>query len=327
MANPNKPGLTESMGLRPFGLAARQAAMAIFGAEDVPPSKTGPSSLALLSPRLGIPLWLGHAPAPRKVILTNLFNHTPTPEAVGWSTLRTQVRDFRGRKQTYDSHNGTDLCIPRGTLVVAPASGQVGRVFREFNRGGLKIAIDHGGGLMTCCVHLARALVAEGDFVQAGQAIAISGYSGLDGFSTFPWGIPHVHFNTWLQTTPVDPFAVGDEASLWMGGNPAPISQTLASEAENTAVSSQTSVYDAAAVDALIASCITPSARARLQAIGPLWQRAAYVICERNYYPTRFPPRQSGERSVYAAHHPRAERLFMPFLVRDFDGVVFRDEL
>ncbi|MCO4763983.1 MAG: M23 family metallopeptidase [Myxococcales bacterium] len=319
----NKPDLLDYFGLRPFGAALRQTKIAVLGAADVPGSKAGVSSLALLSPKLAIPLWRGRAPVPRKVILTNLFNHTQTPESEGWSTKRTQVRDFRGRKQTYDSHNGTDLCIPVGTTVTAPAAGQVGRIFREFNRGGLKIAIDHGGGLMTVCVHLAKALVSEGDLVQAGQAIAISGYSGLDGLSTFPWGIPHVHFNTWLGGEPVDPFAIGAEPSLWHGAWPAPFSESQGEQRDATG-SVVTSDYDAAAVDRLIASCITPEVRDRLSAITPLWRRAAHAICERNYYPTRFP---GAKAAVYAKDHVRQERLHMPFTRKDFDGVVFRDEL
>ncbi len=73
--------------------------------------------------------------------------------------------------------------------------------------------IDHGAGLMTCCAHLARQLVQEGEFVQRGQAIAITGYSGLDSLVTFPFGTPHVHFNTWLNGEPVDPFPYANEIS------------------------------------------------------------------------------------------------------------------
>jgi len=272
---------------------------------------------------------------PRKVILSSLFNHQQTSEELGWSTLRTQVKDFRGRKQTYNSHNGTDLCIPLGTTVVAPAAGQVGRVFREFNRGGLKIAIDHGEGLMTCAVHLARALVREGDVVEAGQPIAISGYSGIDGFATFPWGIPHVHFNVWLNTRPVDPFPYDKEGSIWRGGHPQPMDPIVDKETRQIKeIESDRfipSSYDESAVNALIDGCITTETRERLRAIEPLWQRAAHVICERNYYPTRFPARATpghpDERSVYVDLHPRAEKIDLPFLTTDFDGVVFQDEI
>ena len=51
------------------------------------------------------------------------------------------------------------------------------------------------------------------------QPVAISGYSGLDGFTTFPFGAPHVHFNVWLDGEYVDPFAITGETALWCNGN------------------------------------------------------------------------------------------------------------
>ena len=162
MGQHKRPSLVESLGLRPFGERFRQAMIALRGADDVPPSQFDTSSLRLLNPKLSVPLWLGRFVQPRKVILTNLFNHRQTPVEDGWSVRRTQIEDFRGGTLTYDSHNGTDFSVPRGTLAVSPAAGRVARVYAEFNRGGLKVVIDHGEGLMTCSAHLARALVREG---------------------------------------------------------------------------------------------------------------------------------------------------------------------
>lgn len=309
----------------------RQARIALAGDEDVPKSSFDPSSLRLLSPRLAVPFWLGYDAIPRKVVITNLFNHTQTPVALGWSVKRTQVRDFRGKRQTYDSHNGTDFCIARGTPVLAAASGYVMRVVSEFHRGGLKVAIDHGGGLITSSAHLARALVREGQAVKRGDVIAISGYSGLDSLVSFPWGIPHIHFNVWLDGQPVDPFARlhGEtrEESLWVGGNtPLPMPTNITCE------ESAWSEYDEARVDAVIQSCITASTRTRLESITPLELRGGQTIFESNYYPTRFhrevnqqtPPDRA---STLSEVHARAPRLHLPFSEEFFDGCVFRDEL
>jgi murein DD-endopeptidase MepM/ murein hydrolase activator NlpD len=307
------------MGLLPVRQRAREALIALRGAEDVPASQYGLSSLRLLDPRLSIPLWRGRYAVHRKVVLTNLFNHKQTPIELGWSVKRTQVEDFRGKGSTYDSHNGTDLAIPRGTRMLAPASGRVVRVVSEFNRGGLKLAIDHGDGLITSSAHLARVLVREGDMVRRGEHVAITGYSGFDSLVTFPWGIPHIHFNVWLDGRPVDPFArrSSDEASLWVGASPTPIGDAIAAEAPAG------SSYDAARVDEVIARCRTASVRERLRAIEPLELRGAQTIFETNYYPTRFADRGS----VLASVNARSERLHMPFSCDDFDGVVFADEL
>lgn len=314
------PSLVESMGLRPLGERARQALVALRGAEDVPPSRYDISSLRLLDPRLSLPLWRGRYAVPRAVVLTNLFNHRQTPVELGWSVRRTQVEDFRGGTSTYDSHNGTDFAVPRGTRFLAPASGRVVRVVAEFNRGGLKLAIDHGDGLITSSAHLARVLVREGDLVRRGEHVAVTGYSGLDSLVTFPWGIPHVHFNVWLDGQPVDPFArraVPGEKSLFVSGAPTPIDASVVAEEPAG------STYDPARVEAVVAGCKTPSVRARLAAVSPLPLRGGHVIFETNYYPTRF----SDRGSVLAAAHARTERLHLPFSAEDFDGVAFADEL
>ncbi len=306
---------SEVLGLSPFGLRMRQAWFALRGEADVPGSRFGLSSLQQLRPRIAPRMWFGRAFVPRTVLITNLFNHRQTPIAAGWSVRRTQVEDFRGRGLSYDSHNGTDFSIPVGTRVHTAAAGEVVRVVSEFNRGGLKVFIDHGGGLITTYAHLARAHVAEGDHLHRGQLIAHSGYSGLDGLVTFPFGVPHVHMNVWLNSEPVDPFAHGDSASLWHGGLPAaPTGSEAGFEGD---------AWDDGGVCDAIAACKSAPLRERLQATEPLGRRAAHTIIERNYYPTRFasrPPLQSTE-------HPRVPRLDLPFSGEDFDSVVFVDEL
>ena len=307
----------EVLGLSPLPERLRQARIALAGAEDVPPSQMDLSSLKQLRPKLGLPLWLGRARVPRKVLISNLFNHRQTPIEAGWSVKMTQIEDFRGRRLTYDSHNGTDFAVPIGTRFLAAAPGKVVRVVSEFNRGGLKIFIDHGDGLMTNGAHLARALVREGDVVQRGDVLALTGYSGLDGAATFPWGVPHVHYNVWLNGEPVDPFAFGQESSLWLGGDmPQPIAGTAQEDF-------RPSTYDAERVQANIDTCLTASSRQELSAIHDLERRAARTIIEMNYYPTRFPERHL----PYAEPAARTPRLSLPFSAEDFDGIVFADDL
>lgn len=185
----------EVFGLSPLTLRAREALLALRGGTGVPRSRFGLSSLRILRPALGVSTWLGRRRADRRIPIYNLFNRTPTAVEQGWSVRKTQVRDFRGGTLTYDSHNGTDFAVTVGTIVVAPAPARVLRVSSEFNRGGLKVFLDHGRGLTTSSNHLARALVRVGDEVERGQPIGLSGYSGIDGFVAFPWSVPHVHFN------------------------------------------------------------------------------------------------------------------------------------
>jgi murein DD-endopeptidase len=309
----------EVLGLSPFKERMRQAKIALFGQEDVPGSKFGLSSLSQMHPRISPRLWLGKYYIKRKAIISNLVNHTQTPIENGWSVKKTQVRDFRGNRLTYDSHNGTDFAIPVGSTVCTAAAGEVVAIESEFNRGGLKIFIDHGNGLMTCYAHLARPLVEVGTILQRGQAIALSGYSGLDALILFPLGIPHIHFNVWLNGAPIDPFPYDDKVSLWRNGAlPIP----AVAQAEDIA-SFQASIYNEAKVDQMITICKTKSVRERLSAISTLKERAAQTIIQMNYYPTRFEERHN----VYDKKYLRVPCLDMPFSGTAFESIVFLDEL
>jgi len=178
---------------------------------------------------------------------------------------------------------------------------------------------------MTTSAHLARALVREGQTVARGEVIALSGYSGLDALVTFPFGAPHVHFNTWLDGEPVDPFPHEGRASLWRAGElPEPTKARPETAKERPAEEPFTpSRYTEAGLAAAIAACRTASSRAALASVEPVALRAARTLVEMNYYPTRFPERPM----IYAEPHPRTPRLDLPFPAAAFDGVVFADDL
>lgn len=310
---------SEVVGCTPVRLRVAQAKTALLGEPDVPASRIGLSSLSQLHPRLAWPLWRGRAAIARTTVVTNLFNHTQTPIELGWSVKRTQCRDFRGRQLTYDSHNGTDFAIPVGSTLTAAAPARVAHIVSEFNRGGLKVFLDHGDGLMTSYAHLARSLVREGDTLGAGEPFALSGYSGLDGLGTFPFGVPHVHFNVWLNGAPVDPFAHDECPSMWAGasGRPLPRPQL------EPDVSLPVAGFDDQATGLMIAACVTPGERARLESVEDPYRRAALTLVASNYYPTRFPVRVN----PYQREHGRVARLWLPLSADEFDSVVFLDDL
>ena len=303
--------LDEIFGLSPLPLRAREAWLAIRGDHNVPGTRFDVTSLRIFQPRLSVLTWLGHRRSDRRIPIYNLFNRTPTPIEEGWSVRKTQVRDYRGGTLTYDSHNGTDFAIPVGTIVVAPAAAKVLRISREFNRGGLKIYLDHGRGLSTTLNHLGRALVRVGDVVKRGEPIALSGYSGLDAVVAFPWSVPHVHFNVWQDGESADPFAAPGETPIWREGNdPLPPRGVEDEPFEPTA-------WDPRGVEAAIAACRDPEARAALAAEPELDRRAMNVLFERNVYPTRFSSRPSLQQRAYE----REPRISIPFRRDDFIGI------
>ena len=309
----------EKLGLRPFGKTLSEARLALAGDDTTPKSRFGVSTLKILRPRLSAELWLGRRPAGRLVPVVNLFNHRQPPPELGWSVRVSYVRDFRGGDNTYDSHNGTDFAIPPGTDVVAPAPGRVIRVSSEFHRGGRKVLLDHGRGLVTTSNHLARPLVEPGQLVRRGERIAISGYSGLDAVVGFPWMAPHVHFNVWLNGQYVDPFAEEGQASMWRAHN----APTPATGPDLEDDRYEPTDWDEAAIDRALGACRHPETRREIEEAPSLPERAAAALIGLNYFPTRFDQAALGPSlSLYRARFDREPRLDLPFSHRDYDGAL-----
>jgi murein DD-endopeptidase MepM/ murein hydrolase activator NlpD len=83
-------------------------------------------------------------------------------------------------------HEGVDFLADAGSPVVAAAAGVV--QFAGFHpQYGYLIDIDHGNDLVTRYAHLAKLFVKEGDVLQRGRRIALTGSTGR---STGP----HLHF-------------------------------------------------------------------------------------------------------------------------------------
>ena len=303
--------LTQTFGLRPPRLRMSQAMLALRGQDDIPASRWGLSSVKILKPWISLPTWLGRRRRDRRVPIYNFFNRSQTDPAEGWSVRVTQTRDFRGGSLTYDSHNGTDFVVPTGTTVCAPADGRVMLVPNEFNRGGLKVMIDHGHGIVTSSNHLGEALVDVGQEVHRGDPIAYSGYSGIDGFLFFPWSAPHVHFNVFLDGVHVDPFAAAGETSLWLGeGDPKPA-------VEDDDIAYLPTEWNLDSVQETIAHCRNQSMRLRLEAIEDTEHQVADVFYQAATYPTLFDTRPILVRS----RHSRRPLLSLPFSGEDFIGV------
>lgn len=301
----------EAVGLRPLGPALRQCLRAVVGDEHSEPSRWGTSSLAIFRPWLGPATWAGWAPRGRRIRVLNYFNRADAPPG-GYDVRVTHVRDWRGGKQTYNSHVGTDFVVPVGTRVLAPAPGRVVRVENLMYRGGLKVVIDHGEGLLTLSGHLARATVQAGDEVARGALIGLSGFSAIDGILFFPWVPPHVHFTTLLDGAPIDPFA-GDahELALWREGNdPGP-----ARPRANEPLPAPTA-YDEDAVRAAVAVCQRDAFRREMEAM-PLWQAAGTV----RYWQLLDAGAMRGATTDLGPRHERRPILDLPFDPEEVEGL------
>ena len=96
-------------------------------------------------------------------------------------------------------HPGVDLAAPEGTPYFAAAAGKV--IVSRWNGGyGYNVMIDHGAGIVTVYGHSSKLLVKEGQFVQAGEKIALVGNTGHSFGS-------HLHYEVRLNDKPIEPLA------------------------------------------------------------------------------------------------------------------------
>ena len=111
-------------------------------------------------------------------------------------------RDPAYEKRFGFAHNGTDIRALQGSEVFAAAPGVVKSVI-DNGLGFNSVTIEHDDGFVTLYGHVTKFLVAEGDTVQAGDVIALSGGrpgSPGAGFSTGP----HLHFELYVNGVAVD---------------------------------------------------------------------------------------------------------------------------
>ena len=141
------------------------------------------------------------------------------------------IRDWKGGKETYNGHGGTDFLADKGRDVLAAAPGTIVAaagdwpsnprwVNDEYFANGNFVIIDHGNGFRTSYHHLDSIAVEEtrwnffgtGPSVKRGDVIGRCGISGLAGDLKTPAALvapPHLHLQVTLigpKDTPRDPF-------------------------------------------------------------------------------------------------------------------------
>lgn len=120
-----------------------------------------------------------------KSVKQDVFHHTD-PERE-WSgkfrpPVNAAISDVFGTRRTFNGktqsmHQGLDYAVSTGTPVSATNAGTVllaGPLYFEGNC----VVLDHGQGLLTLYLHLSEVKVKQGDRVEAGQPIGLSGGTG-----------------------------------------------------------------------------------------------------------------------------------------------------
>ncbi|MFA6254538.1 MAG: peptidoglycan DD-metalloendopeptidase family protein [Patescibacteria group bacterium] len=102
-------------------------------------------------------------------------------------------------------HPAIDIRAGQGTTIQAPESGYVARVQFRGDSSYAYIMLIHNDGLSTVFGHISQPLVKEDEYVNKGQAIALSGgMPGGTGSGNLSTG-PHLHFEVRLNGIPVNP--------------------------------------------------------------------------------------------------------------------------
>jgi murein DD-endopeptidase MepM/ murein hydrolase activator NlpD len=96
-----------------------------------------------------------------------------------------------------EHHGGIDIAAGVGTPVRAPAPGTVALVGSATDFG-VSVVIDHGHEVRTVFAHLQKTLVAQGQRVERGQIIALTGNTGRSSG-------PHLHYEIVVKGQSVNP--------------------------------------------------------------------------------------------------------------------------
>lgn len=97
-------------------------------------------------------------------------------------------------------HAGVDVGVPSGTGIRASLPGRVSCACQD-RVSGRYVVLDHGDSLASVYCHASQLLVEDGEQVEAGQLVALSGSTGR---STGP----HLHYGLRIGGTWVDPVLV-----------------------------------------------------------------------------------------------------------------------
>jgi len=135
----------------------------------------------------------------RRYIAEQKDIHLATP--FGWPVAGTISSPYGYRnhpvREERKFHTGVDLSVPSGSEVKATADGIVSFAGWTENSG-IVVVAEHGHGFSTAYAHNRKALVRVGQRIARGDAIAMSGTTGV---STGP----HVHYEIWRNGRHADP--------------------------------------------------------------------------------------------------------------------------
>ena len=150
-----------------------------------------------------------HASVQEEEALDSISLQWPVEPALGISA---SFHDSAYEERFGMVHDAIDIPVEQGSVVLAAADGVVVSV-SDNGKGFNSLVLRHSGGFATLYGHVSEFLVREGQRVNAGDPVALSGgMPGTNGAGAMTTG-PHLHFEVMQGGTAVDPltFLPGQE--------------------------------------------------------------------------------------------------------------------
>lgn len=118
-------------------------------------------------------------------------------------------RRYSSAKNDRDWHRGVDLRAAGGTPVAAINSGIVVLAAKDFLLEGNMVVVYQGLGIFSLYIHLSEIKVVQGQKVEAGQIIGLSGKGGAKSTG------PHLHLGIKINGATVDPLKFIETANKY----------------------------------------------------------------------------------------------------------------
>lgn len=108
-------------------------------------------------------------------------------------------------KKQIGNHKGIDVPAPQGTVIHSPRTAVVGKIKAPTSESYAYVVLVHGNNIMTVYGHVSEVFVEEGQLVQEGDIIALTG--GAVGSHGAGWATtgPHLHFEVYKNGRHINP--------------------------------------------------------------------------------------------------------------------------
>lgn len=113
------------------------------------------------------------------------------PYSSPFGAVRTYVPKTKDCEGSTSVHNGQDIAVPTGTPIKAPMGGTVLLADPDLYYEGGAVFLDHGRGLLSVMMHMSRIDVADGQVVQQGEVLGMSGATGRVTGPHLHWAIKY----------------------------------------------------------------------------------------------------------------------------------------